>query len=113
MLTVAEYIRDTRIILQDTLVGAYRYSDDELVLGLDMAIREARRLRPDMFRYNKLPKYTGEPVTTEVEVDEAYASAIVYYMAGNAQIRDAEENQDARATVFLNKFVAQLTTFPA
>lgn len=113
MQTVADYIGQARVLLQDTVEGAYRYTDAELVLSLDMAIREARRLRPDMFRYGKLPTYIGLPTDTLVEVEEAYMSSIVYYITGNAQLRDAEENQDARATVFLNKFVAQLTTFPS
>lgn len=113
METVADYIRASRILLQDTEAGAYRYSDDELVMALDISLREARRLRPDMFKNGAIPKYSGLPITTETVIPSEYFSAFVYYVTGHAQLRDAEENQDARSTVFLNKFVAQLTSFPS
>jgi hypothetical protein len=39
-----------------------------------------------------------------------YRVSLLYYICGQAQLRDDENTQDARASVFLNKFVAQMLT---
>lgn len=107
--TVADYIEESRRLLQDT-VAPFRYSDAELIESLNIAILEARRLRPDLFlgRFDNLPDYTATGTT--VVMDPQYRSSFVYYMIGRASLRDAEAAQDSRATVFLNKFVSQMLT---
>jgi len=109
--TVAKYVTSARVLLQDTYAGSYRYSDAELVLALSFAILEARRIRPDLFldRFDALPAFTVND-STAVVIDEQYRVAFLYYIVGHAQLRDDENTTDARASVFLNKFVAQLLT---
>jgi len=111
--TVAKYVTAARVLLQDK-VAPYRYSDDELCLALSLAMIEARRLRADLFigRSDAVPSYTAND-TTAVVFDQQYRTAILYYMVGHAQLRDEEDTQDARASVFLNKFAAQLLTIQA
>ena len=46
--TVADYMREARVLLQDT-VPTYRYGDDSLISALNLAIMTARRNRPDLF----------------------------------------------------------------
>jgi hypothetical protein len=108
--TVQDYVDRARVLLQDQ-VAPYRYQDTELVAAIGLAILEMRRLRPDIvktFFRTTLPEFSTSSMTTAVPIDPQYRVAILYYVCGHAQLRDDENTQDSRATVFLNKFVAQL-----
>lgn len=111
--TVGDYVSQARVLLQDT-VPDYRYSTAELINNLNLGLLEMRRLRPDLmmatFR-TSIPKYTYPAQV--VACDPMYRVALLYYICGQAQLRDDEATQDSRATVFLNKFVAQLQTIGA
>lgn len=113
--TVADYIADARVLLQDT-VEEYRYADAELVEGLNLGLLEMRRLRPDLmittFR-SSIPRYSATSPTTAVKCDPMYRMSLLYYICGNAQLRDEEATQDARAGVFLNKFLSQMLKIEA
>jgi len=106
--TVADYIHQARVLLQDT-VETYRYSDAEILAALNFGLTEARRLRPDMFigRLDAVPFYTDD--ADAVDFDVQYRMALLYYIIGNVQLRDDEDTTDARAAALLTKFVAQLT----
>jgi hypothetical protein len=108
--TVADYVRDARVLLQDT-VADYRYSDSELVEALNLGLLEIRRLRPELVRSyfrTSLPTYSSTAMSTAVLMDYQYRVPLLYYICGHAQLRDDENTQDARATIFLNKFTAQM-----
>lgn len=106
--TVQEMVTTARVLLQD--VDGDRVSDAELLVGLNAALLEMRRLRPDMFisTANSVPDYAAVD-STDVDVDQQYRMAVVYYMVGHAQLRDEEDTSDARASALLQKFTAQLT----
>lgn len=111
--TVQDYIDRARVLLLDTYNGPYRYSDDELVENLNMGILEARRLRPELFQdyfRTSLPDYSSASMSTAVTIDPQYRMAFVYYICGQAQLRDDENVQDSRAVTFLNKFTSQMLT---
>lgn len=108
--TVQDYVTTARVLLQDTVVP-YRYSDANLITAFNLAIGDARRVRPDMFvatRGSTLPTYTA--VGNAVTIDPQYYSAFVYYLVGHAQLRDDEVTQDPRAAAFLKKFTSILTS---
>ena len=107
--TVQKLITESRVLLQDT-VAPYRYADAELIEALNIAVLEARRLRPEMFlgQYASLPSYSTPADTVALEA--MYRPSFVYYMAGRMQLRDDEPAQDSRAAALLNKFVSQLLT---
>lgn len=107
--TVEEYVTTARVLLQDE-VEPYRYEDAELLVSLNMAVMEARRIRPDMFltTFADLPGDFVAVDTTEVDIDEQYRSAFLYYIVGHAQARDEEDVQDQRASTFLTLFRSQL-----
>lgn len=110
--TVSDYISQARVLLMDAIPD-YRYSDDELVTNLNMGLLEMRRLRPELMRSyfrSSIPSYSASSPSTAVAVDVQYRVALLYYICGMAQLRDDENTQDARATVFLNKFTAQMLT---
>lgn len=113
--TVSDYVVEVRRVLQDT-VAPYRYPDANMVSALNMGLLEARRLRPDLFLSSGLR--SSVPALTSVNfdlvpMDPQYRPALVYYMCGQTQLMDEETTQDARASVFLNKFVSQLLTIAA
>ena len=116
LLLVSDYIDDVRVLLQDTVNSPYRYADADLIEALNRGILEACRLRPDIamaMGWN----FTGDPPqfsagneSAPVPIPAPYKQAFIYYICGTAQLRDEENTQDARATVFLNKFISQLLT---
>jgi hypothetical protein len=110
--TVQDYVDRARVLLQDQ-VAPYRYQDAELVAALGLAILEIRRLRPDIlkaFFRTSLPDFSTSSMTAAVPIDPMYRMAVLYYVCGHAQLRDDENTQDSRASVFLNKFTSQMLT---
>lgn len=110
--TLQDMVNRCRTLLQDT-ISPYRYTDDILVEALNMAVMEARRIRPDLMQSyfaTSLPTFTSATMGATVSIEEMYKPAFVYYMVGHAQLTDDEDNQDARATVFINSFKSQLLT---
>lgn len=118
--TVQAYLDRARVLLQDKL-APYRYTDDEYVQALNLAVLEIRRLRPDMMRAyfraeGGLPEYFATPadkLAEKVAVDPMYRVAVLYYMCGHIQLQDEEDVTDARAAGFINKFNAHLLSLSA
>lgn len=110
--TVQDYIDRARVLLLDQ-IEPYRYTDEDLVEALNMGLLETRRLRPELVRsyFNtSIPDFSAADTSEVFPMDPQYRVAFVYYICGQAQMRDDEANQDSRATAFLNKFVAQMLT---
>jgi hypothetical protein len=110
--TVADYVAQARVLLQDTLANAYRYSDIEIVQSLNLGMLEARRLRADLFLGRDVPIYTvNDP--TPVEFEPQFRMSLLYYVVGNAQLRDEEDTQDQRSVALITKFTQQLLAVAA
>ena len=107
--TVADYINYARVLLQDQVNSPYRYPDADLLMGLNMAFPEAKKLRPDLFLTNSLPTFAAVD-TTPVPWDPMYRLPIIYFICGQAQVRDDEGLQDQRAAAFLGLFATKLST---
>lgn len=113
--TVQNYIDRARVLLQDQ-VAPYRYADSELVEDMNLGLLEIRRLRPDLmagYFTTQPPSYSSTSPTAAVDVDPQYRVALLYYLCGQAQLRDTEDVQDNRAVVFMNKFISQMLTIEA
>jgi hypothetical protein len=114
--TVGQIVARARTLLQDT-VEPYRYATPDLISALNEACMEAKRLRPDLYLRTlklSLPSFVAEADTvTEEKIPSEYRTAFIYYIVGNAQLQDEEDTQDQRATVFLNKFAAQMLQVPS
>lgn len=113
--TVQDYVDRARVLLLDTL-APYRYEDTDLVEALNMGVLEARRLRPELFRSyfrTSLPDYSTAAMNAAVDIDPQYRVAFVYYVCGQAQLRDDENVQDTRAAQFLNLFTSKLLNIAA
>jgi hypothetical protein len=107
--TAASYIQEARRLLQDEVVP-YRYPSADMIAALNIAVFEARRLRPELFlgQFDTLPQVTLE--SDAFLIEPMYRPAFLYYLIGRMELRDAEDGKDQRASVLLNKFVAQLLT---
>jgi len=106
--TVANFVDTARVLLQDR-ISPYRYETDQLVTALNIALSDARRLRPDLFLPNfEIPFYPVETLNTKVQFPEFYKSALLYYIVGFAQLRDEEDTSDARAAALMQKFSGTL-----
>lgn len=113
--TVQDFVDRARVLLLDQ-AEPYRYPTTDLVASLSEGILEARRLRPDLLQSyfrTALPDFSTASMSELVPVDPQYRVAFVYYICGQAQLRDEENTQDSRAAAFLNKFIAQMTTIQA
>lgn len=109
---VADYVREARILLQDT-VPTYRYADTELISALNLAIMTARRNRPDLFMdVVTIPQFIAADIASgkAFAMDVQYRVAFLFFMVGYAQLRDEEDTQDTRAAAFIGKFTQQLMT---
>lgn len=103
--TVQDYVTDARNLLLDKVVP-YRYDDDSMVRGLNLALLEGFRLRPDLFlcRYaTDVPRY-GEVSGAEVPIEPQFQLAFAYGIASIVLLRDEEDVQDQRAEGFRNRF---------
>jgi hypothetical protein len=109
---VSDYITEARRLLQDQ-VAPHRYPDADLIEALNIAVLEARRLRPELFigRFNALPQVVSpdQPLVME----PMYRPSFLYYMVGRVELRDSEDTKDSRASALMNKFVAQMLTIQA
>jgi len=108
--SVDSYIKDARVILLDT-VPPYRYSDISLVVALNIALQEGRRLRADLFIHDgrvRVPSFaaiSGEPVP----IEDQFRMAFIFGLCAHALLRDAEDVQDIRANMFMTAFQSMLT----
>lgn len=106
--TVQQYIDECRVLLQDKN-APFRYSDVEIITGLNIGLMEARRLRADLFLPAfVLPEATIGALTAPIAFDPMYRSALIYYVVGRMQLRDDEPTVDGRAAAMLTKFTQQL-----
>jgi hypothetical protein len=120
--TIDDYVDDARVLLLDT-VSPYRYSDASLVVAMNVTLLEARRLRADLFLYNRYGSgqkgvQSFQSVDgTKVQMEEPFRLAILHGMIAHALERDQEDIQDARAGVFMGVFntmlVGRATSAPA
>lgn len=108
LLTITDYINDARTLLQDT-IAPYRYQDSELVVAMNVALLEGRRLRPDLFVFNRGNEHGGVPSFqnndgTLLEMEEPFRLAFLHGMCAHALERDQEDIQDERASAFMKIF---------
>jgi len=107
--TIDDYIADGRVLLQDT-IQPYRYDDTSLVTAMNVTLLEGRRLRADLFVYQKIPPgQTGVQSFqakdgTKLQMEEQFRLAFLHGMVAHALERDQEDIQDRRAATFMEVF---------
>ena len=103
MATYADIIAQARSQLQD-LVVPYRYTDLELLVGANDAVKTIRKLRPDTFigRFNT-------PLTDAVLLDvfplgDEYKMVVRDYVVAHGNLRDSEDASTGKAAAFMTMF---------
>lgn len=107
--TVADYVSDSRTLLQD-VIAPYRYDDLSLLIALNVAMTEVARTRGDLLSradYESIPSY-GAVDSTSINIESPFRLALVFGICAHALLRDQEDVQDSRATMFMNNFYAIL-----
>lgn len=108
--TVADYLAQARVLLQDTYGPAYRYPDQDIVQALNLGLIRARQLRADLFLLTDgVIPYFDAPNDAPVPFEPMYREGLLNFIVGQIQLRDAEDTVDSRAAAFKNAFVVQLT----
>jgi hypothetical protein len=113
LLTVNDIIADARTLLLDT-IGQNRYTDPELLVGLNTALLEVRRVRADLFlgHYKgHVPKFNNNDGEI-IHIEPQFRLALVYGTLAHALMRDDEDVQDARSNAFEAKMIRLLVGSP-
>lgn len=104
--TVNDYFEDARTLLLDR-TPPFRYDNDSCLVALNMSLIRTKDLRPDIMTRG-VPAYSAVDGQA-VPVPGKFRLAVLYGMVGHALIRDQEDVQDERATMFLNRQEILLT----
>lgn len=110
--TVNDYLTDARVLLQDQ-VQPFRYDDASLITSLNLALLQARHVRPDLFVYKycgEVPQYaTNDSQNAEkVWIEPQFRLGILCGLVSHAFLRDQEDIQDAKANEMQQMFNAVL-----
>ena len=107
--TVADYVTQARVLLQDTYGPSYRYSSADIVMALNLGLQRARQVRADLFLLNdgEIPYFVGEDATP-VAFSPLYRQGLLSWIVGQITLRDAEDTTDQRAATLQNAFIYQL-----
>lgn len=113
--SIDDALTDARVILNDT--AGDRYTDADLISDLNSAISMTKMIRPDAFILGEvLPEFTvadlGQVPATDFPLPEVFYQSFVYYLAGNAELRDDEFAVDNRAMTLLAAYRRNLTGRP-
>lgn len=112
-------------------VSPYRYTDDQIVDALNVALEETQRIRPDIFLDLKYQQkiqpndlddgfisnyYASSDIAFDtsnnydpsngplVPIPSKYNDPILWYMGAHLQFLDVDDTQDQRGVAFLTKF---------
>jgi len=111
--SIDDALTDARVILNDT--AGDRYTDADLVSDFNSAVSMTKMLRPDAFKLGEvLPEITVAdlgvlPTPTDFPLPEIFYQSFIYYLAGNAELRDDEFAVDGRAMTLLAAYRRNLT----
>ena len=110
--SIDDTLTDARVILNDA--AGDRYTDAQLVSDFNNAISQTKMLRPDVFQLGEaLPEIAvadlAQVPATDFPLPEIFYQSFVYYLAGNAELRDDEFAVDNRAMTLLSVYRRNLT----
>lgn len=103
MATYANVIAEARVLLQD-LVLPYRYSDSELLVGANDAVKTIRKLRPDTFIGQFSTPLVDAVLTDTFPLGDEYKMVVRNYVVAHGNLRDSEDSSGGKAAVFMTLF---------
>lgn len=104
-------LRQARTIIQDQ--DKERYSDQQLLDGVNVALGEMKRIRPDILTLQAtLSNFPYGPqqlnAGVSLPVDDMFIGPVVGFVSGWAELSDDEFTVDSRASQLLQRFQSQL-----
>lgn len=106
---VSEVITQARYILGDTQMP-YRYTQAELVLHVNSAVGEVKRVRPDHFDGTQDDDLQFVAEEDPFPLQDLLFIPCVFYVAGTAELTDDEHVNSSRAAGGVQRFYAALTS---
>jgi hypothetical protein len=103
MALFSDIISQARVLLQDSVLP-YRYTDDELMVGANDAVKIVRKLRPDIFYGTYKTAIADKTLSDLFPIGEEYKMAVRDYVVAHAQLRDTEDAANSRAAMFMELF---------
>jgi len=116
MATIGELVTTARDLLQDNRDPAkapYRHIDEKLCRYLNMALMDAKRLRPDLFLPDISTKefaFAKTDFAVPFPLEYMYQSPFIEYMVGMVSVEEDEYVEEGRAAALLMRFGAKLMT---
>lgn len=107
MATLSDLIARARVTLQD--LSATRYTNDELLVFANEALGAARVARPDLYLGSYKTAQTALGIGATFPLPFPYEQYVVDYIAGRAEMREAEATNETRAALLLARFKAGLS----
>lgn len=104
---VSAILIDVRDLLHDSVVP-YRWETADLESYVTFAVREARRLRPDLFMGTFAEELTDLTSASTFPMPSEYAPIVSEYVVSRATMRDDSSNDDSRAVAMLKLYRDQL-----
>ena len=97
-------ITRARMLLQDVVVGAYRWTDAELTYWIQDGAQDIARKRPEaVVSYQSNP--TSVAIPTEASgIVELYSTALLNYICYRALAKDGEDGESSMANHYLQSF---------
>ena len=108
MATYADIVAEARVLLQDS-TAPYRYSDIELLVGTNDAVKMIRKVRPDVFYGQFGTAITDALLTDTFPIGLEYKKAARDFTVAHAQLRDSEDVIQTKAAIFIGMFKEGLT----
>ena len=112
--TLDEIINEAWNVLQDTDATSRRYSQSRLLDAYNFALREAYRLRPDLFigafnaAISVTPNTTVDLTAVTFPLPESLMLPFANFVAGRAELADDEFSVDGRAMGLMTSFASAL-----
>ena len=106
MATFADILSTARVLLQDT--GSVRYSDPELMVGANDAMKIIRRVRPDAFFGQYKFAIADYELNDTFPIGLEFVQAVRDFVIAHAQLRETEDS--SRTQDFMGKFASDLKT---
>lgn len=103
MATYADVIAQARSLLQD-LVAPYRYTDTELLVGANDAVKTIRKLRPDTFIGNFSAPLVDAGLADTFPLGDEYKMVVRDYIVAHGNLRESEDAAASRAEIFIALF---------
>lgn len=102
MATFQQIIDNAQVFLNDT--AGTRYTDSQLLGYANEALKEIRRVRPDLFFGSYTTTLSTYGLSDTVPIGDEYLPYMTDYMIFRSEVRDDEYALDGRAAALFSRF---------